>query len=284
MELLSSILSYHPSRCALSVALSLIVSATIGCNCATAQNRAYDCLLEPRQKIKLATPIAGVLQEVLVDRGQAIRKGDVLARLESGVEKALLDLAKAKAESDAAVKAREARLTFLTKKRERTLELQRKGDSSSAALDEAVSDSGVASQELREAIYNMRIAQLDVDRAAEVLKQRSIVSPIDGVVAERNLLGGEYAYEQAPIMTIAQVDPLNVELFVPIALYGAIQIGMEATVTGEPPVGGRYTATVEVIDPLIDSRSGTFGIRLLLPNPGNKIPAGLRCKVEFPRV
>jgi hypothetical protein len=32
---------------------------------------------------------------------------------------------------------------------------------------------------------------------------------------------------------------------------------------------------------LIDSRSGTFGIRLLLPNPNNKIPAGLRCKIEF---
>jgi hypothetical protein len=84
-------------------------------------------------------------------------------------------------------------------------------------------------------------------------------------------------------MTIAQIDPLNVEIFVPMALYGTFSVGMEVTVSGEQPVGGRYTATVEVVDPLIDPRSNTFGIRLLLPNPGKKIPAGLRCKLGFPR-
>jgi membrane fusion protein, multidrug efflux system len=73
-----------------------------------------------------------------------------------------------------------------------------------------------------------------------------------------------------------------VEVFVPVTMYGTISVGMEATILGEAPVGGRYVAKVEVIDPLIDARSGTFGIRLLLPNPDNKIPAGLRCKVEFP--
>jgi multidrug efflux pump subunit AcrA (membrane-fusion protein) len=59
---------------------------------------------------------------------------------------------------------------------------------------------------------------------------------------------------------------------------------MQATIVLADPVGGIHTATVEVLDPLIDARSGTFGIRLLLPNPHNKIPAGLRCKVEFPAV
>jgi RND family efflux transporter MFP subunit len=173
-------------------------------------------------------------------------------------------------------------LSFLTKKRDRTSGLVTKGAASAAALDEIESDFGVAIQDLRDAQANMRIARLDATRASTVLKLRSIQSPIDGVVAERNLLGGEYAYEQAPIMTIAQIDPLNVEVFVPVALYGTIAVGMPATISPEQPLGGQYSATVEVIDPLIDARSGTFGIRLLLPNPNNKIPAGLRCKVEFP--
>ena len=251
-------------------------------DCVFAQSRTFDCIFEPRLKIKLATPVSGVLKEVLVDRGDIVRKEQVVAQLESAVDQALLDLAKAKAESDATVKAREARLVFLTKKRERTTSLMAKGAASAAALDEIESDFGVASQDLREAQANLRIAQLEVQRAEEVLKLRSVRSPIDGVVAERNLLGGEYAYDQAPIMTIAQINPLNVEVFVPIALYGTIKAGMEATVTGEEPVGGRYVAKVEVIDPLVDARSGTFGIRLLLPNPDNKLPAGLRCKVQFP--
>jgi RND family efflux transporter MFP subunit len=243
----------------------------------------FDCLLEPRLRIKLATPVAGVLKDVPVDRGATIQKGDILARLESSVEEAALMLAKAKAESDASVRAREARLVFLEKKRDRTTQLQSRGNASDAARDEADSDYNVAVQDLRDAKANIEIAKLEVVRSSEVLRQRSIVSPISGVVVERSLLGGEYAYEQAPIMTIAQIDPLNVEVFLPISLYGTIHVGMQATVKGEKPVGGTYVATVEIVDPLVESRSGTFGIRLLLPNPGNLIPAGLRCKIELPK-
>ncbi len=265
-----------------SVALLSFVFVIVNVGTCWSEGRTFDCLLEPRLKIKLATPVAGVLKDVPVDRGSVIHKGDLLAQLESGVEKAQLDLAEARAESDASVKSREARVLFLTKKRERTRTLSEKSIATAATLEEVESDFAVASQELREAETNLRIAGLDVVRASEVLRQRIIISPIDGVVAERSLVGGEYAYEQAPIMTIAQIDPLNVEVFVPIALYDIVKIGMKAIVSGEQPVGGRYTATVEVIDPVFDSRSGTFGIRLLLPNPNNKIPAGLRCKVEFP--
>jgi RND family efflux transporter MFP subunit len=269
------------SRAGLMALLAYPLALAAGTAC-FAQARSFDCLLEPRQKIKVAAQIAGVLKEVPVDRGDVIHKGQLLAHLESGVEEAMLELAKAKAESDATIKARQARLVFLSRKRDRQVELQKRDATSTAAMDEAESDFGVASQELREAESDLRIAKLDVVRAAEVLKQRSIFSPIDGVVAERNLLGGEYAYEQAPIMTIAQIDPLNVEVFVPVSLYGSIKIGSEAIVSGQQPIGGRHSAAVEVIDPLIDSRSGTLGIRLVLPNPENKIPAGLRCKVEFP--
>jgi hypothetical protein len=49
-----------------------------------------------------------------------------------------------------------------------------------------------------------------------------------------------------------------VEVFVPAALYGSIHIGMQATVVAGEPVGGARSATIEVIDPLIDARSGTF--------------------------
>lgn len=243
---------------------------------------AFDCLMEPRLRIKLATPAAGVLREVTVDRGDAIRKGQVLARLESGVEQAQLDLAQARAENDSVVKSRAARLAFLSKKRERVSELKEKGSATVASLDEVESDFGVAREELREAESNVRIARLEVARAAEVLKLRAIVSPIDGIVAERSLVGGEYAYEQAPIMTIVQADPLNVEVFIPATHYGAIEHGSKAAVTAVRPAGGTHTATVEVIDPVIDSRSGTFGVRLTLPNPGHKIPAGSTCKVQFP--
>jgi len=46
-------------------------------------------------------------------------------------------------------------------------------------------------------------------------------------------------------------------------------------------VRGNFRAKVVLIDRLIDAASGTFRIRLELPNPGHKIPAGIRCRVRF---
>src|SRR5262249_49093297 len=116
MDALLSARPRLPSRATPALVLIFALVGTVA-ECA-AQGRPFDCLMEPRLKIKLATPVAGVLKEVPVDRGDTIHKGEVVAQLESSVEKAMFDLAKARAETDASLKAREARLTFLTKKRD----------------------------------------------------------------------------------------------------------------------------------------------------------------------
>jgi multidrug efflux pump subunit AcrA (membrane-fusion protein) len=82
-------------------------------------------------------------------------------------------------------------------------------------------------------------------------------------------------------MTIAQIDPLNVELVLPLQRYGSIKPGAAALVHPAAPVGGVYEAKVQVVDPVIDAASDTFGVRLLLPNPAGVIPAGIRCDVEW---
>jgi hypothetical protein len=56
---------------------------------------------------------------------------------------------------------------------------------------------------------------------------------------------------------------------------------MEGTVHPAPPIDNTYTATVSVVDHVFDPASGTFGVRLALPNPGNVLPGGQRCKVTF---
>ena len=77
------------------------------------------------------------------------------------------------------------------------------------------------------------------------------------------------------------MDPLNVEVFVPIAVYPEIKLGMLAEVRPEAPVGGSHLAVVAIVDRVFDAASGTFGVRLELPNPTLKLPAGLKCQVSF---
>jgi hypothetical protein len=61
-----------------------------------------------------------------------------------------------------------------------------------------------------------------------------------------------------------------------------IKVGMRAKVIPEAPVGGEYIAEVKIVDRVIDAASGTFGVRLELPNSNHGLQAGLKCKVIFP--
>jgi membrane fusion protein (multidrug efflux system) len=103
------------------------------------------------------------------------------------------------------------------------------------------------------------------------------------VVMERFLSPGEYV-ENQPVLKLAQIDPLNVEVFAPVELFGTIKVGQQAKVRPEAPIGGSYKAKVVIVDRVIDAASGTFGIRLEIPNPKNMLPAGLKCRVIFPSI
>lgn len=82
-------------------------------------------------------------------------------------------------------------------------------------------------------------------------------------------------------MKIARIDPLYVEVIVPVEQYGRIKSGMKGLVKPESPIGGKYTAEVIIVDKFVDAASGTFGVRLRLPNPTLQLPPGLKCKVLF---
>jgi RND family efflux transporter MFP subunit len=240
-----------------------------------------DCVIEPQQLVKLATPVVGVIARIDVDRGDVVHKGQVLGKLEDGVEQATLTLARARASNEFGAKAVKARLDFLRRKNARAGELMAKNIVTQAAAEEADSDASVAEQQLKEAELTTEIARLEVGQAEEALKQRTLISPIDGVVTERLLVPGEYRNEQSPILTLAQIDPLRVEVFVPTSQYGRIRIGSNAQIHPQQPIGGSYPAVVTVVDQVLDAASGTFGVRLALPNPARQLPAGIRCKVQF---
>ena len=148
-----------------------------------------------------------------------------------------------------------------------------------AELDSRLEAATGAVNHARAKLTNERLAGLELRKATAEVARRTIVSPITGVVLERSLSTGEFA-KQDPIVKLAQLDPLRVEVFVPVSLLNKMHVGMEAQVFPEAPVGGTYAAKVTVVDKVLDAASGTFGVRLELPNPDYKLPAGLRCKIR----
>lgn len=241
----------------------------------------YACLIEPKQVLKLAAPVQGVVASVDVERGDRVTKGQVLARLDSEVEEAAALIAQVRAANDTAIRSGRARLDFLKRKQTRNEQLRTTDAVSFAAMDEAVADARVAEANLREAELNMAMARLEARRAEGQLQQRRVLSPVNGVVTERVLGPGEFRNDQAHILTVAELDPLRVEAFLPIAIYGQIQVGDRVDVLPEAPVGGTHAATVTVVDQVWDAASGTIGVRFELPNPGLRLPAGIHCRVRL---
>jgi RND family efflux transporter MFP subunit len=247
---------------------------------ATASSATFDCVINPSLTLKLGSPIASILDSVEIERGDLVKQGQVIARLESKVEQATVAVNEARAESTSEIEAKKAVVELKRGVLARKVGLQ-KATASAQDIEIAQAEYNVAMQELAEATVNHRIAQLDLNRAKAALEQRTIRSPIDGVIDKRALGPGEYVHQEASIVTVAQIDPLYVETFLPVRYFGLIKIGNTAKVRPDDPVGGDRNAAVTVVDEVFDAASGTFGVRLALPNPEHIVPAGLRCRITF---
>jgi RND family efflux transporter MFP subunit len=258
-----------------------LLGTVLACVATQAPAATFDCVMDPFLTVKLGSPVTSVLSEVSVDRGDLVKKGQIIAKIESAVERAAVATNEARAASTAEIEAKQATLDQKNGVYKRKLDLQTHNVTSAQDVENAQAEFNVAKQELELARLNRQMAQLEVDRLRALLEQRTIRSPIDGIVVQRSLGPGEFARQDANIVTVASIDPLSVEAYLPVRYFGSIKVGDVANVHPDDPVGGEYQATVSIVDRVFDAASGTFGVRLNLPNHENQLPGGLRCHVTF---
>lgn len=240
-----------------------------------------DCLLLPETESAVSTRELGVIETFMVDRGDSVTKGQPLLKLESGVEQTTVDLMRTRANMDAEVEQARLDLEYARRKLNRVGELHGKNMVSLEEQDTAATEAARAEAQLNQVRHQQAVLVVEYEQARRKLDLRTIRSPIDGVVIERLLNVGE-SVEDRPIIRLAQLDPLSVEVILPAEQFGTIQVGDRAQVT--PRLRGFATprsAEVVVVDRVIDAASDTFGVRLQVDNEGNRIPGGVRCDVRF---
>jgi len=243
----------------------------------------FDCLIEARQNIEIRSPVEAIIESVKVRRGDRVSRGQVLVTLQSGPEKAAYNLAQSRAMMQGEINAAQARADLAQKKFNRADDLAKRNFISTNARDEAEAELRLATVELQRARENRQLSIHEAKRTGELLAMRTIHSPFDGVVVEVLLKPGEFGATSIrdPIMKLAEIDPLHVEVILPMSMYSKVKPGQAATVIPEAPIGGRIKTTVSVIDRVVDAASGTFGVRMVVPNGDGEIPAGIRCKAAF---
>ena len=241
---------------------------------------AFDCMLLPWEEVEIRSPVIGRIDAIHVARAEAVEAGQLLVELDAPLARAELELARKRAAMRSSVDAMRARHALGVERAERAEQLFSNSAMALEQKQEILAESEIVGFELDEAKDRRALARLQLDLATAEFERRQIRSPIAGVIVDRKMTVGEVVDEET-VLEIAQLDPLRVEVVLPAERFGAVRTGMKAVITPEIGSGGSRIATVQVVDKLIDSASGTFGAALRLPNPDFSVPSGLRCEVRF---
>jgi RND family efflux transporter MFP subunit len=240
----------------------------------------FQGLIEPNELVNVGSPVQGIVAHINVQRSSTVTKGEPLVLLDSSVQSAVVERARVLMAVEGEIKLFKEKLAFAQRTHARSKMLFESEAISAEKNDQAITEVSLARNQLQKAMENRSLAKLDLEHAQVVLDQRTIKSPISGVVVDRLVSPGEFVDNQ-PLLILAQIDPLRVEVILPAGMFQKIQLGMKADIKPEIEVDGSYTATVAIVDRVIDPASGTFSVRLKLPNPDYRLPSGLKCMVRF---
>jgi len=228
------------------------------------------------------------INRLLVQEGDRVHKGQLLATLDKERSQAAYAAAEAKVSAQKATVARletgsrpeeirQARADVaaakaklhdaeLTHKRNRDLYKEKAVskqalDDSRAGLDTTRADLKVADEALALAVEGPRIEDIDEARAmlkadkaqlalaAEVLKDTELYAPSDGIIRNRILEPGDMASPQTPVFTLALSNPVWVRTYAPETVLGKLALGMHADVSTDSHPGKTYTGWIGFISP-----------------------------------
>ena len=234
----------------------------------------------PSKDVTLSFVRPGRVAKILVKEGDAVKPGQVLVQLDDAAERIRLQKLKAQAEDDTAVKAGEARLA------KRKVDLRRlewafkEGVATELEVENAKLDVRIAELSLKLAKAKKLQYELEYKEAKVHLDRMKITSPTDGLVEKIFLSEGESADALAKLVRVVKIDPLWIEVPVPLALAKALKCRQPAKVAfpgeAKPRVGKIINKPA-----VSDSASNTLTVRVEVANPSGD-PAGEHVKVSFP--
>ena len=229
----------------LAIALLCGFSLSLG---AAPPGEPLGCLVEADQVAEIGSPVTGIIAAIQVERGDTVRRGQVLATLRDLVERAQIGVARSRVEIEAEIQAARASLDLAEDRYRRARDLHERNFVSVQAVEQASAEMRIAKQKLQQAHDLQKVSQRELELAEARLGDRVLLSPFDGVVTDRYLTVGE-RIEDRPLLRIAKLHPLRVEVVLPNTLYGSVSRGMEAEILPDLPGLGELSAKVTRVRP-----------------------------------
>ena len=210
--------------------------------------------LESRNEADIITRVTGIIEELTVEEGDYVEKGQLLAKVDARRYQLTLDKA-------------EAELAGIEQ------ELKR-----SSLMAEKQLVSAQASDKLK---YQYRAAIAARELAALDLNDSKVVAPISGYIAKRFIRAGHFTQGYQKLFHIVDQSNLEAIVYLPEHQLSNVQIGQQAVLQFSARQGKQFFAKIRSISPVIDSRSGTFKVTLSLGNEDLALKPGMFAQIAL---
>ncbi len=218
--------------------------------------------VSPMEQSAVKAEVAARLAEVPVREGQAVRRGEVLARFET------VELAARLNEKQANLEGARAQLVLAEKTLAKNRTLNRNNIVSDTSLDQAESSFG-----FQRAQVDALAAQVELARKA--LRDAVVVSPIDGMVAARSVNPGENLAVNAAMFTIVDLSRVEVEATVPAEQVARLAVGQNARLRVEGFGEREFAGRVARINPMARVGSRAIPVYVTVDNRDGALRGGM---------
>jgi membrane fusion protein (multidrug efflux system) len=210
--------------------------------------------IEAHEEAEVVAKVGGEVRQIFVEEGDAVKAGQVLARLDG--DRLRLEVAQT-----------EANLRKLERDYNRQLELSQKGL--------------VAKGTAENAKFDLDALRAAYDSGRLELSYTDIRAPIDGVVSARYIKLGNTIAQNAPTFRVTDLDPLVAYVHIPEKEFRKLAPQQTAEIVVDALGGERFAGSISRISPTVDPKTGTFRARVEVPDPSRRLKPGMFGRVNI---
>lgn len=235
------------------------------------------------RRAAVATQESGLILHLDLLPGDAVEKGQVIAKLDDDRARLEVQRWKARIEADRAlVTQRDAELSQARRDLDRIEQLATRASAGESEQDSArtLVESRIAQQ--AEAVANLHTSEAELALAQRTLDDMTIRAPFSGRVVSKQTEAGQWLNQGDPIVTIVSLTELEARADIPERSVGALQQSDGTVEVIVPALGQRLTGKLIEIVPEADSLSRLFPIRIRLDDPEGRLRPGMSLTAVVP--
>jgi RND family efflux transporter MFP subunit len=225
----------------------------------------------PDADVRISPLVAGRVARIFAIEGQRVRRGQLLAELDSRPYRDRLH------QAEAALAQAQATLDNARASYARNRDLYQRGIAARRELEAAQTELRVAEATVHQAQAALQLARLDLERTR-------IVSPLDGVLVRRFVNPGEQVDGTAaqPVVEVARLAPVDLLAEVPASYLSRLRPGQNLGFSSPVFPGRRFTAQVVAVAPAVDPATNIGQVRLRFSNADGALRLGMFLSGELP--